>query len=310
VNFFPPSFKLKSKTRQGARVLKRYHTPATPYERFLASDQISAAAKEPWRACYEALDPIRLLEQIRKAQGRLAALASGPQPSNANSTAPPPNDFLSALRTAWQEGEIRPTHRKKVAVRDWRTRQDPFEAVWPPVLNGLEEQPNSQAKDLFLRLPAEFPDNFADGQLRTLQRRIKQWRSEIARRLVMGSEETLLPPDDTDGPGRCIRERSVPSAMPMTEPRKARKTPKPGFPFFPTLLGNPAHGAGFPHSHSGGDGESYPIHKNGITNEPSDDNYDAVTFFVEATRSGVFIFVDQPAQVMRRLHLGISRVQS
>jgi hypothetical protein len=134
VNFFQPSFKLKSKTRQGARVVKRYHTPATPYERFLASDQISAAAKEPWRACYEALDPIRLLEQIRKAQGRLAALTSGSPPSHANSTAPPPNDFLSALRTAWQEGEVRPTHRKKVAVRDWRPRPDPFEAVWPQVL--------------------------------------------------------------------------------------------------------------------------------------------------------------------------------
>ena len=129
VNFFQPSFKLKSTTRQGARVLKRYYTPATPYERFLASDQISAAAKEPWRACYEALDPIRLLEQIRKAQGRLAALTLGHPSSHANSTAPPPNDFLLALRTAWQEGEVRPTHRKKVAVRDWRTRQDPFEAV-------------------------------------------------------------------------------------------------------------------------------------------------------------------------------------
>ena len=193
VNFFQPSFKLKSKTRQGARVLKRYYPPATPYERFPASDQIPVAAKEPRRACYEAPDPIRLLEQIRKAQGRLAALVSGHPPSKANPMVSPPNDFLSALRTAWQEGEVRPTHRKKVAVRDWRTRQDPFEAVWPPVLKWLEEQPNSQAKDLFLRLQAEFPDLFPNGRLRALQRRVKPWRSEIARHLVMGSGETELP---------------------------------------------------------------------------------------------------------------------
>jgi hypothetical protein len=193
VNFFQPSFKLKSKTRHGARVSKRYYAPATPYERLLASDRIPTADKESWRTRYEELDPIRLLQQIRTAQGSLVALALGNQPTEANATAPPPADFLSSLGTAWQEGEVRPTHRKKVAVRDWRTRQDPFEAVWPQILKWLEERPDSQAKDLFLRLQREFPHTFPDSQLRTLQRRVKQWRSEIARRLVMGSEETFLP---------------------------------------------------------------------------------------------------------------------
>ena len=74
------------------------------------------------------------------AQGRLAALAPGNQLDTTNSAAAQPNDFLSGLRTAWQEGEVRPTHRKIIAVRDWRTRQDPFEAVWPRVLNWLEER--------------------------------------------------------------------------------------------------------------------------------------------------------------------------
>src|SRR5512133_1240372 len=32
VNFFQPSFKLKSKVRDGAKVTKKYHVPATPYE--------------------------------------------------------------------------------------------------------------------------------------------------------------------------------------------------------------------------------------------------------------------------------------
>jgi hypothetical protein len=76
---------------------------------------------------------------------------------------------------SWQERGVRPTHRKNVAVRDWRTRPDPFEAVLPQVLNGLEEQPDSQAKDLFLRRQAKFPDTFPNGQLRTLQWRVQQW---------------------------------------------------------------------------------------------------------------------------------------
>jgi hypothetical protein len=37
---------------------------------------------------------------------------------------------------------------------------------------------------------------FAPGQLRTLQRRVKQWRSEIARQLVLGlASETEIDQD-------------------------------------------------------------------------------------------------------------------
>ncbi len=35
------------------------------------------------------------------------------------------------------------------------------------------------------------PGAFPAGQLRTLQRRVKQWRSEIARQLVLGLESEL-----------------------------------------------------------------------------------------------------------------------
>jgi hypothetical protein len=36
-NFFQPSFKLKDKRREGAKVIKRYHVPATPYARALGN---------------------------------------------------------------------------------------------------------------------------------------------------------------------------------------------------------------------------------------------------------------------------------
>ena len=42
VNFFQPSFKLKSKTRQGSKVVKKYHPPATPYEQLLADERVDA----------------------------------------------------------------------------------------------------------------------------------------------------------------------------------------------------------------------------------------------------------------------------
>ena len=63
---------------------------------------------------------------------------------------------------------------------------DPFEAVWPQVQQWLNEQPDANAKELFLRLQGSMAGTFAPGQLRTLQRRVKHWRNEIARQLVLG----------------------------------------------------------------------------------------------------------------------------
>jgi hypothetical protein len=68
VNFFQPSFKLKEKRREGAKVIKRYHDPSTPYERALAHPIVAAAVKERLRAQYRTLDPVALLAEIRSAQ--------------------------------------------------------------------------------------------------------------------------------------------------------------------------------------------------------------------------------------------------
>src|SRR5579875_3902178 len=61
---------------------------------------------------------------------------------------------------------------------DWRTRKDPFDDVWDWLQEQLALNPALQAKTLFEALKRRHPARFADGQLRTLQRRIKQWRAE------------------------------------------------------------------------------------------------------------------------------------
>jgi hypothetical protein len=68
VNFFQPSFKLKEKRREGAKVIKRYHDPSTTYERALAHPIVAEAVKERLRAQYRTLDPVALLAEIRSAQ--------------------------------------------------------------------------------------------------------------------------------------------------------------------------------------------------------------------------------------------------
>jgi len=59
----------------------------------------------------------------------------------------------------------------------WRTRQDPFEDSWDGIKSILEINPGLEAKTIFEDLQRRTPGRFADGQLRTLQRRIKVWRA-------------------------------------------------------------------------------------------------------------------------------------
>ncbi len=63
------------------------------------------------------------------------------------------------------------------AQRLWRTRPDPFEADWPEIVCRLESAPELESKALFEDLMARHPDRYHEGQLRTLQRRVKQWRA-------------------------------------------------------------------------------------------------------------------------------------
>jgi hypothetical protein len=192
VNFFQPSFKLLEKIRVGARVTKRYHPPATPCARLLASSAISDTTKERLREVGASLDPLRLLDEIRSMQHHIAGLTAG------GTTHLPPRRhsdleaFLRGLATAWQDGEVRPTHRTEPKPRrSWRTRVDPFADVWVEIRASLEADPDRTALEILLTLQAQHPGTFPDGQLRTLQRRVKEWRSAKARELVFAHPDLL-----------------------------------------------------------------------------------------------------------------------
>jgi len=61
--------------------------------------------------------------------------------------------------------------------RQWRTRPDPFAAVWDRVRERLEQDAGLQAKTLLEYLNGEYPGQFHEGHLRTLQRRVRSWRA-------------------------------------------------------------------------------------------------------------------------------------
>jgi hypothetical protein len=63
-----------------------------------------------------------------------------------------------------------------MAGRHWRTHKDEFFDVWPELREQLTANPGLEAKTLFASLQRRHPERFADGQLRTLQRKVKHWR--------------------------------------------------------------------------------------------------------------------------------------
>ena len=73
-------------------------------------------------------------------------------------------------RSGQLPSQLKPRH-------TWRNRPDPFEKVWPDLEQALELNPGLEAKTLFQYLQRQDPGQFQDGQLRTLQRRIKTWRA-------------------------------------------------------------------------------------------------------------------------------------
>jgi len=82
-------------------------------------------------------------------------------------------------RTArkWQHGSL-PSETK--AERTWRTRLDPFATVWDaevvPLLEA-DEKRELEAGTVLDELDRRYPGQFGPGQLRTLQRRVRDWRA-------------------------------------------------------------------------------------------------------------------------------------
>jgi hypothetical protein len=65
-NFFCPSMKLVSNQRVNARWVKKHDEPQTPYERLLASPQVSEQKKRELRERFQQLNPFALKKEIER----------------------------------------------------------------------------------------------------------------------------------------------------------------------------------------------------------------------------------------------------
>ena len=68
--------------------------------------------------------------------------------------------------------------REEIKERDWRTRKDPLDAVWETELVPLlEREPSLTGITLWDHLDEQYPDQYPERLLRTLQRRVKHWQA-------------------------------------------------------------------------------------------------------------------------------------
>lgn len=205
VNFFQPSMKLLVKHRDGAKVTRKYDLAQTPHQRVVSAGVLdAAAAREQLAAFYQALDPVRLRQQLETLQdavwrhacvGQLDGEGTAPTPLTprafayaevlAGAVVPPelgpagePAGGTDSAGAVPEPGRKYRRSGKPRAPRTWRTRVDPFAEVWSEVTEWLAVAPERTAKDMFAEVQQRYPGTYTDGQLRTLQRRVKEWRQQ------------------------------------------------------------------------------------------------------------------------------------
>jgi len=201
INFFQPSMKLRKKERENSKVHRKYDTARTPYQRLCSSGTGDAKMIERLDSIYHALDPVRLLKQIQALQDALwqhAVLIMQLHPSgNTDSKdkyelrfrasmcglSDEPgkdgmNDDLVIKAGERNKRKYRRTKKTKIP-RWWRTRKDPFEGGWDEICQWLENNPERTAKSLLVALQERYPGQYHDNQLRTLQRRVQNWRAKV-----------------------------------------------------------------------------------------------------------------------------------
>jgi len=194
INFFQPSMKLRKKKREKSKTHRTYHTARTPYQRLCASGAGYPKMLEKLSAIYHALDPVRLLKQIEALQDALWQHAVQTNPSGSTNSEdkydlrfkvstcglsgePTNNNDLVINAEVRNKRKYRRTKKTRIP-RWWRTRKDPFEHVWDDICKWLENNPERTAKSLLLELQERYPGQYNDNQLRTLQRRVQNWRAK------------------------------------------------------------------------------------------------------------------------------------
>jgi hypothetical protein len=207
VNCFRPSMKLLSKQRDGKKVRRVYDEAKTPLQRLLLSGTLPAHKQQELLEVSQALDPIRLFQQVEQLQQAVFRCAVGCSPFLSSFTPSPMRIFsvescmtvtlpveesvpdpVAGLQTLYREQE------RRKRVLGWRrTHKDPFAGEWEQILSWLLANPERSSGNIFRELQCRSPGRYQPLQIRTLQRGMRkiraylletqqeQWQDEVIR---------------------------------------------------------------------------------------------------------------------------------
>jgi hypothetical protein len=196
VNCFQPSMKLLSKQRDGKKVRYVYDPAKTALQRLLQSAVLPVQKQQELTEVAQALDPIRLLQQLEQLQQAVFRCAVSCSPFISSLPSAPlrvfsverctagklPAEETVPYPTAGLEILYREQERRK-RVLGWRsTHKDPFAGEWEQILSWLVANPERSSGDIFRELQCRSPGRYQPLQIRTLQRGMRKIRAHPPRK--------------------------------------------------------------------------------------------------------------------------------
>jgi hypothetical protein len=190
-NCFQPSMKLVSKQRNGKKISCCYDQAKTPLQRLLLAGILPVETQQELSEGAQALDPVRLLEQLQRLQQALFHCAVEASPFVSPGAVVPLRafavetcttggapakggipDLSGGLPTLYQQQE------KRKRVLGWRrTQKDPFEGAWEQIASWVQANPERSSGDIFRELQRLSPGRYQPLQIRTLQRGMRKIRA-------------------------------------------------------------------------------------------------------------------------------------
>jgi hypothetical protein len=169
--------------------------------RVLAHPGVSEADKERLRGLMAASDPVMLFTGIRVAQEELGRRVDR-RGLNGELEKPITIDlqrFTASLKTAWQAGETRPTHRRPYRrTKPYPKRPSIYEPYEAQIRAWLEAEPAIPAATVLQRLMGADPLRFRTKSLRMVQRVVKAWRAEVMGRIILDGDWIKRVPPSPD----------------------------------------------------------------------------------------------------------------
>lgn len=196
-----------------------YDEAKTPLQRLLHSGVVSEECIEQLHEVVQALDPMRLLQQLERLQQAVGQCAVAVVPLTRDvsmlpfdlqggmQAAPPAHEMGDAAVSVMERLQGDPQRRGELL--DWpRTSRDPFEEQWELILSVVLAHPYWSGGTLFREMQCLFPGRYRSSHQRTLQSGLRIIRARLLPLMqepwpeeVIQAGVLHLVPSSSDDPG-------------------------------------------------------------------------------------------------------------